>query len=360
MYHKNGYIYHNIFLKQKGEKMDIKVSSITLLDREESKTKAIATLVINDEFAIHGIRVIEGKNGDFVQMPQKRDGSGNYNDIIYPVTAELREEINIAVLERYKNPISIDNLQLIGSYETKCDIHYIDRTTIWDEAAHAYAEKDNVTISQLQAAFIEAKQFAAAVKESEKLSDEPQQRPVQSKIYALLNDVKNNEYLKAVGKIVIDDAIVITGVRVTEGTVVNTAEDGTKKEEKKTFVGMPSYSTETDELKQYAHPITKECYDKINNCVIAAYQNIGRFTYKGVKFSELGEETSNIGGGDLNNRFAEKLMAELEKRGIPYNAKIDKDGTTRLTVKSSDKETAEGIRKELKEILNPPKPKQSR
>ena len=70
--------------------MDIKVSSITLLDREESKTKAIATLVVNDEIAIHGIRVIEGKNGDFVQMPQKRDNNGNYNDIIYPITAEAR------------------------------------------------------------------------------------------------------------------------------------------------------------------------------------------------------------------------------------------------------------------------------
>lgn len=338
--------------------MDIKVSSISLLDKEESKTRAIATLVVNDEFAIHGIRVIEGKNGEFVQMPQKRDNNGNYNDIIYPVTAEVREQINIAVLERYKNPISIDDLQLIGGYETKCDIHYIDRTTIWDETTNSYAENNNVTISQLQTALIEAKQFAAAVKESEG-PEEPQQRPVQSKIYASLNDVKNNEYLKAVGKIVIDDAIVVTGVRVTEGTVINTAEDGTKKEEKKTFVGMPSYPTETDEFKQYAHPITRECYDKINSCVIAAYQNMGRYTYKGVKFAELGEDKANI-GGDLNNKFAEKLMAELEKRRIPYHAKIDKDGTTTLTVKSSDKEAAESTRKELKEILNPPKPKQSR
>lgn len=347
--------------------MDIKVSSISLLDREESKTRAIATLVVNDEFAIHGIRVIEGKNGEFVQMPQKRDNYGNYNDIIYPVTAELREQIKIAVLERYKNPISIDDLQLIGSYETKCDIPEADRTTIWDEAVHGYAENYNVTISQLQAALIEAKQFAAAVKESEGLSqDEQPQQPVKSKIYASLNDVKNNEQkaLKAAGKIVIDDAIVVTGVKVYEVKkegVTDTAKDGTEKEETKTFVSMPSYPTETDELKQYAHSITRECYDKINSIVLTAYQNIGRFTYKGVKYAELGEETSKIGGGgDLNNKFAEKLMAELEKRGIPYHAKIDKNGITTLTVKSSDKETAESARKELKEILNPPKPKQSR
>lgn len=337
--------------------MDIKVSSITLLDREDSKTRAMATLVVNDEFAIHGIKVVEGKNGDFIQMPQKRDINGNYNDIIFPVTAELREQINNAVLERYKNPISIDDLQLIGVYETKCDIPEADRFTMWDEASHSYAESPNVTLSQLQAALIDAKQFSAAAKESEGLAEaEQQQKTVQSKIYASLHEVNNNQYLKAAGQIVIDDAIVITGVRVTEGTV-KVAEDGVEKSEKKNFVNMPSYQTDTGDYNQYAHPITRACYDKINSCVMAAYQNMGRYTYKGVKFAELGEKKDVSSISDLNNKFAEKLMAELDKRKIPYHAKIAE--TTTLSVKTSDKETVESTRKELKESLTPPKPKHS-
>lgn len=343
---------------RKDRKMDVKVSSITLLNREDSKTRAMATLVINDEFAIHGIKVVEGKNGDFVQMPQKRDLNGNYNDIIFPVTAEMREQINNAVLERYKNPISFDDLQLIGSYETKCDIPETDRMTVWDEVAHNYAEGENATLSQLQSLLIDAKQFAAAVKDGEELSETEQQKPVQSKIYASLHDVAFNKYVKAAGQIVIDDSIVITGVRVTEGTVKDTAEDGTPKEVTKTFVNMPSYQTDTGDFNQYAHPIRRACYDKINSCVMSAYQNIGRFTYKGVKFAELGgkEDVSSITA--LNNKFAEKLMAELDKREIPYHAKIAE--TTTLSVKSSDKETVESTRKELKESLTPPKPKQSR
>ena len=35
----------------------------------ESKTKAYATLTINDTFAIHGVRLIQGKNGLFASMP---------------------------------------------------------------------------------------------------------------------------------------------------------------------------------------------------------------------------------------------------------------------------------------------------
>ncbi|MCM1062010.1 MAG: SpoVG family protein [Eubacterium sp.] len=334
--------------------MDIKVSSITLLDREESKTRAMATLVINDEFAVHGIKVIEGKNGEFVQMPSKRDMYGNYNDIVFPVTAELREQINNAVLERYRNPISYEDLQLIGSYETKCDIPEAERVTLFDAASHSYAENANVTLSQLQAALIDAKQFAAARKTEEQLENaEQEQKTVRSKIYASMRSVSNNNHIKSSGQIVIDDAIVITGVRVTEATVTNTAEDGTKQEAKKTFVNMPSYQTETGDYNQYAHPITRACYDKINSCVMAAYENIGRYTYKGVKFAELGDKQNVSSFTDLNNKFAEKLMSELDKRNIPYNAKIAE--TTTLSVKSADKETVDNTRKELKDSLTQPK-----
>lgn len=350
-------IYVSIFIYRKDKKMDIKVSSITLLNKEESKTKAMATLVINDEFAIHGIKVIDGKNGEFVQMPQKRDINGNYSDIIFPINAETREQIQNAVLDRYKNPISYDDLQLIGSYETKCDIPKDDRVTAWDDEAQCYSENPNVPLSQFQSMLMDAKQYAANVKEAENLEAE-QQKPVQSKIYASLHDVNNNDYLKASGQIVIDDVIVITGVRVTEGTVKVKDEDGTERNEKKNFVNMPSYQTSTGDYAQYAHPITRECYDKINNCVMAAYQNIGRYTYKGVKFAELGDKKDVSSITSLNNKFAEKLMAELDKRGIPYNAKIAE--TTTLSVKSADKETVESTRKELKESLTPPKAKQKR
>ena len=42
---------------------------IDRLINDESKTKAYATLTINDTFAIHGVRLIQGKNGLFASMP---------------------------------------------------------------------------------------------------------------------------------------------------------------------------------------------------------------------------------------------------------------------------------------------------
>lgn len=339
--------------------MEIKVNSITFLDREDSKTRAIATLTVNDEFAVHGIKVIEGKNGEFIQMPQKKDKNGEYRDIIFPITAEARTQINTAVLDKYKNPISFDDLQLIGSYETKCDIPAADRVTFVDETSpNCYSECPDVTLWQLQSVLNDAKQFAANLKKNEAPSQEAENNSVRSSIRASMQqEAVNNSYLKASGQIVIDDALVITGVRVTEGRTKVT-EDGVQKEEKKTFVNMPSYQTETGDYKQYAHPISRACYDKINSCVIAAYENIGRYTYKGVKFAELGEKQNIVSITKLNNKFAEKLMAELDKRQIPYHAKITE--TTTISVKSADKDKLDRARKELKDSLTPLKPKQIR
>ncbi len=333
--------------------MDINVSSLTFLNNEESKAKAIATVVVNDEFALHGIKVIEGQKGLFVQMPQKRDMNGNYNDIIFPVTAEAREQINNAVMEKFKNPISYDDLQLIGNYETKCDTPMSERLTSWDEGSESFAERVTATLPELQAVLADAKQFAAQAKKASEdiTAPEKEKKEVKSNIYASLHNVNNNNYLKAAGQIVIDQSIVITGVRVTQGTV----KDKEGKPQTYNYVNMPSYQTSTGEYAQYAHPITRECYDKINSCVMAAYQNIGRYEYKGVKFAELGDKADIKSISALNNKFAEKLMAELDKQGIAYNAKIAE--TTTISVKAADKETLDNIQKELKATLNPPNQK---
>ena len=75
-----------------------------LVDYENSKVKAVASVSIGGAFAIHGLRVIDSQKGLFVQMPQhsfQRDGKTEYSDIFHPVTAEARSELFDKVLEAY-------------------------------------------------------------------------------------------------------------------------------------------------------------------------------------------------------------------------------------------------------------------
>lgn len=91
--------------EQKRSTLSISVRIDRLVDYDNSKLKAIASVNIGGAFAIHGLRVIDSQKGLFVQMPQnsfQRDGKTEYSDIFHPITAEARNELNSKVLEAYE------------------------------------------------------------------------------------------------------------------------------------------------------------------------------------------------------------------------------------------------------------------
>lgn len=67
--------------------------------------KAIASANLDDCFAVKNIRVIEGKNGLFVSMPSYKGADGEYHDLCFPTTPEMRKQLNNAVEEAYKQAI---------------------------------------------------------------------------------------------------------------------------------------------------------------------------------------------------------------------------------------------------------------
>lgn len=86
-----------------------KVSVYTLNDTN-SKTVALATVTIADCLVLTGLRIVKGKKGMFVSMPQRKlskpDKKGNeYADIFFPVTHDFREELDDAVLDAYDDKV---------------------------------------------------------------------------------------------------------------------------------------------------------------------------------------------------------------------------------------------------------------
>lgn len=69
--------------------------------------KALASIVLNDQFMIRGLRVMEGENGLFVGYPVDPFFKGEeYRSVCNPVTRQLREHIENAVLEKYQAAIA--------------------------------------------------------------------------------------------------------------------------------------------------------------------------------------------------------------------------------------------------------------
>ena len=66
-----------------------------------NNTLAMASLTIGGCFAVRGVKVVQGRNGPFVSMPQAKDGKGDYQDVCFPISKEVREQVSKLVLDKY-------------------------------------------------------------------------------------------------------------------------------------------------------------------------------------------------------------------------------------------------------------------
>ena len=72
---------------------------------EKEKLKAWVTLTFDNEFRIHGLKIIQGKDGLFVAMPSRKLPNGEFIDTAYPLDNELRETIQREVIAEYDNQL---------------------------------------------------------------------------------------------------------------------------------------------------------------------------------------------------------------------------------------------------------------
>jgi len=63
--------------------------------------KAFADIIVNDALLIKGIKVLEGKDGLFVSMPQEQAKDRKWYDSVRCLTTESREQITKVVLAVY-------------------------------------------------------------------------------------------------------------------------------------------------------------------------------------------------------------------------------------------------------------------
>ncbi|WBW97922.1 septation regulator SpoVG [Oceanirhabdus sp. W0125-5] len=77
---------------------DVRIRKIT----EEGKMKAIVSITFDNEFVVHDIKVIEGKNGLFIAMPSRKTPSGEFKDITHPINTDTRQKIQDCILDAYQ------------------------------------------------------------------------------------------------------------------------------------------------------------------------------------------------------------------------------------------------------------------
>ena len=67
------------------------------------KMLAMASIVLNDQLQVRGLRIMEGENGLFVGYPNEPFYKGeDFRSVCFPMTRQLREHIENCVLEKYQ------------------------------------------------------------------------------------------------------------------------------------------------------------------------------------------------------------------------------------------------------------------
>ncbi len=77
---------------------------------DEGPMKAIVSVTFDDALAVHDIKVIYARDRFFIVMPSRKNADGTYRDVVHPINAAFRADLEKAVIDAY-------HVQLIAAQE---------------------------------------------------------------------------------------------------------------------------------------------------------------------------------------------------------------------------------------------------
>lgn len=77
----------------------------------EGKLKGIVSITIDDVLAIHDIKIVQGEERLFAAMPSRRDDNGMFRDIVHPINAEIRKDMESQILSAYRMEVDRQSVE---------------------------------------------------------------------------------------------------------------------------------------------------------------------------------------------------------------------------------------------------------
>ncbi len=77
---------------------------------EDTRLRALVSVTLDNDFAVHDIKVIEGPERLFVAMPSRREENGVFRDIVHPITPDSRKYMEEMILDEYQRRRDVGEL----------------------------------------------------------------------------------------------------------------------------------------------------------------------------------------------------------------------------------------------------------
>ncbi len=83
---------------------DVKVRKLF----DEGPMKAVVSVTFDGQLAVHDIKVIYAREKFFTVMPSRKNPDDTYRDIVHPINAQFRAELERAVIDAYEQELAAE------------------------------------------------------------------------------------------------------------------------------------------------------------------------------------------------------------------------------------------------------------
>lgn len=84
----------------------MQVTDIRIHLMNEERLKAFVSVIFDNCFVVHNIKVVKGNEGLFLCMPSRKTATGEYRDLVHPITHSFRTLLEGKVLKVYRDACS--------------------------------------------------------------------------------------------------------------------------------------------------------------------------------------------------------------------------------------------------------------
>lgn len=81
---------------------------------DEGPLRAIVSITLDNQLAVHDVKVVNASGKSFIVMPSKKNPDGTFRDVVHPTNSEFRKEIEKTVLDSLERFCSENNPQLVN------------------------------------------------------------------------------------------------------------------------------------------------------------------------------------------------------------------------------------------------------
>ncbi len=87
--------------------------------RSEGNLKAFCSVVFDDVFIVHSVKVIQGKESLFVAMPSREIKNGEFRDTAHPIDNDFRLKMEQIIIDKYKEVVKEEQAVLSADIPTE-------------------------------------------------------------------------------------------------------------------------------------------------------------------------------------------------------------------------------------------------